>query len=58
VEAALAPFEPRPHWGKMFTMRPEQFRPRFPRLADFRTLLQKHDPRGKFRNAFVERNIF
>ena len=40
VEEALAPFEPRPHWGKMFTMAPERFHPRFPRLADFRALLQ------------------
>jgi len=58
LEEVLTPFHPRPHWGKMFTMTPEKIRARFPRLADFRALLRQHDPRGKFRNAFVERNIF
>jgi xylitol oxidase len=58
VEKALAPFEPRPHWGKMFTMAPKQFHPLYPRLEDFRALLHAYDPRGKFRNAFVERNVF
>src|SRR5262249_7028294 len=54
----LAPLQPRPHWGKMFTMAPEKIQARYARLADFRALLQKHDPRGKFRNSFVERNLF
>jgi xylitol oxidase len=58
LEEALAPFKPRPHWGKMFTMEPEKIRAHYPRLADFRALLREHDPDGKFRNAFVERNIF
>ena len=58
LEEALAQFHPRPHWGKMFTMEPDKIRAHYPRLADFRRLLQKHDPLGKFRNAFVERNIF
>jgi alditol oxidase len=58
LEEALAPFRPRPHWGKMFTMEPERIHAHYPRLADFRELLQQHDPSGKFRNAFVERNIF
>ena len=58
LEEALAPFQPRPHWGKMFTMPPEKIRAHYPRLADFQALLHAHDPRGKFRNAFVERNIF
>ena len=58
LEEALAPFQPRPHWGKMFAMSPEKVRAFYPRLMDFRALLHAHDPRGKFRNAFVERNIF
>ena len=58
LEEALAPFQPRPHWGKMFTMPPHKIRALYPRLADFKALLHAHDPRGKFRNAFVERNIF
>ncbi|BCX04929.1 MAG: putative xylitol oxidase [Candidatus Roseilinea sp.] len=55
IEAALGPFEPRPHWGKLFALSPAQLRVRYPRLADFRALAHDLDPQGKFRNAFVER---
>ena len=58
LEEALAPFQPRAHWGKMFTMPPKEIRAHYPRLADFRALLDTHDPSGKFRNAFIEHNIF
>jgi xylitol oxidase len=53
IEAALAPFAPRPHWGKLFTMDGADIRARYPRLADFRALTQRLDPGGKFRNGFV-----
>jgi alditol oxidase len=58
LEKALAPFDPRPHWGKLFTMPPAAVQPRYARLPDFRALLDAHDPHGKFRNAFVERTVF
>jgi xylitol oxidase len=58
IEDALAPFEPRPHWGKLFTMSAAQVQSRYPRMADFRALLREFDPRGKFRNAFVDETIF
>ena len=58
IEDALAPFEPRPHWGKLFTIPPEQLRPRYPRLVDFGALVARHDSEGKFRNAFVDRYVF
>jgi len=58
IEEALAPFEPRPHWGKLFTIPPEQLRPRYPRLVDFGALVARHDPEGRFRNAFVDRYVF
>jgi alditol oxidase len=57
IEAALAPFEPRPHWGKLFTLAPEAVRAAYPRLPDFVALLARHDPTGKFRNAFLDRYI-
>ncbi|MEU2878718.1 FAD-binding protein [Streptomyces sp. NPDC007070] len=53
VEAALEPFDPRPHWGKVFTTPAAALRGRYPRLADFRTLARELDPAGKFANAFV-----
>jgi xylitol oxidase len=58
IEAELAPFEPRPHWGKVFTLPPEMVRSRYAKLPEFADLLSRHDPAGKFRNAFLERYIF
>jgi alditol oxidase len=58
IEARLAPFEARPHWGKLFTMQPAQLQPLYPRLADFRQLALELDPTGKFRNPFLDTYIF
>jgi xylitol oxidase len=58
LEAALAPFQPRPHWGKLFNLTPAQVQARYPRLTDFQALVRDYDPQGKFRNAFVERYLF
>jgi len=58
VEAALRPFAPRPHWGKLFDLPGAEVQSRYERLADFRALANRHDPAGKFRNAFLDRNIF
>ncbi len=57
IEAALRPFEPRPHWGKLFTLPADEVRAAYPRLPDFISLLERHDPAGKFRNAFVDRYV-
>lgn len=54
IEARLEPFEPRPHWGKAFTMSPELVASRYPRLADFRALAGYLDPEGRFRNPFTD----
>jgi alditol oxidase len=53
IEAKLAPFNPAPHWGKLFTLSPEKIAPRFERIADFEQLFKKYDPEGKFRNDFL-----
>lgn len=58
IEAALAPFRPRPHWGKVFTMAPETLAEAYPRLADFGVLAATLDPEGKLRNHFLERFVF
>ncbi|MGE0724253.1 MAG: D-arabinono-1,4-lactone oxidase [Alphaproteobacteria bacterium] len=58
IEAALAPFDARPHWGKLFTMAPARVRALYPRLPDFVDRLRQVDPRGKFRNAFIHRILF
>lgn len=58
IEERLAPFAPRPHWGKLFTMPPAQLQLRYTKLPAFRELLTAHDPQGKFRNPFLETTIF
>jgi alditol oxidase len=57
VEAALAPFAARPHWGKLFLAGAEAIAPLYPRIADFRGLAERLDPRGAFRNAWLERHV-
>jgi xylitol oxidase len=52
LEEALAPFAPRPHWGKVF-----RHAPGYPRGRDFAALAARLDPAGTFRNAFVERHL-
>ncbi len=58
VEEALAPFEARPHFGKEFRMGAQELEARYPKLPEFRRLAERLDPRGAFRNAFLERTIF
>jgi xylitol oxidase len=58
IEERLAPFEARPHWGKLFTMAPARLRSLYPKLPEFRELLRTYDPQGKFRNAFLDEYIF
>jgi alditol oxidase len=58
IEKELAPYEPRPHWGKLFTMAPAALRARYEKLDDFIAIAQKYDPNGKFRNDFLNTNIF
>jgi len=57
LEAALAPFEARPHWGKVFVARAAAIRPLYPRLPDFLALAERLDPRGAFRNDWFESRV-
>lgn len=51
LEAALAPFDARPHWGKVFTPRdPAEL---YPRWADFVALQRELDPRGALVNDYL-----
>jgi alditol oxidase len=57
IEERLAPFGPRPHWGKVFTIPPAELAPRYEKLGSFRELARRHDPAGKFANAFTARYL-
>jgi xylitol oxidase len=58
IERELAPFHARPHWGKLFTVSPERLKASYEKLPDFIELSKKYDPHGKFRNDFLNKNIF
>ncbi len=57
IEEKLSPFGVRPHWGKLFTIKPGTLQSRYERITDFRKLMQEYDPQGKFVNDFVRKNI-
>lgn len=55
VEAALAPYDPRPHWGKLFAAGPASLARCYRRLPDFRRLVHRYDPAGTFGNELTDR---
>jgi xylitol oxidase len=57
VERVLAPFQARPHWGKLFLAGEGEIAPLYERLGDFRVLLDRLDPRGAFRNDWLTRHV-
>ncbi|WP_018932962.1 FAD-binding protein [Gracilibacillus lacisalsi] len=58
IEEKLTPYHARPHWGKLFTMTKEQVQPLYEKMSDFQQLLEHYDPKGKFRNEFINTYIF
>ena len=57
VEAALAPFGARPHWGKLFLAGAAAIAPLYPRLPDFAGLVRRLDPRRVFANAWLHQRV-
>ena len=57
LESVLAPFEARPHWGKLFNADAEVIAPLYERMPDFIRLVERLDPRGAFRNSWLEARV-
>ena len=57
LEDVLAPFAPRPHWGKLFLAEAAAIAARYEHFADFAELLARLDPRGAFRNDWLETRL-
>jgi alditol oxidase len=57
VEAALAPFAARPHWGKVFLADAAVIAGLYQRLPDFVRLTERLDPRGAFGNAWLDAHV-
>ncbi len=58
IEQTLAPFNARPHWGKLFTMPSKVLASRYTRLNDFKQVIAKYDPAGKFSNGFLAEHLY
>ena len=54
IEAALAPFGARPHWGKISCAGAGVIAACYPRLPAFLALRRRLDPSAKFGNAYLE----
>jgi len=57
VEAALRPFNYRPHWGKVFTADAGYLEGVYPKINEFKALVEALDPTKKFENSFT-RSVF
>jgi len=58
IERELAPFNAKPHWGKLFSISPARLKELYVKLPDFKQLVKEFDPQGKFRNDFLSTNIY
>ena len=56
IEDALAPYEPRPHWAKVFGDTFD-FARLYPKLSDFSALVDQYDPKGTFRAPYLTRTV-
>lgn len=55
IQAVLAPFDARPHWGKWNSLEAPDVAALYPRAADFARLAEQLDPRHRFRNRHLAR---
>ena len=55
IQAALAPFDARPHWGKWNTMTATDVESLYPKLPEFVALAERMDPQHRFRNTYLQR---
>jgi xylitol oxidase len=58
IEKELAPFNVKPHWGKLFTVPASMLASRYQKTNEFKKIVAEFDPHGKFRNDFLEKNLY
>jgi len=58
IEKELAPFKARPHLRKLFTTSATELKSIYKKMPEFVELSRRYDPQGKFRNEYLNRNIF
>src|SRR5688500_13702036 len=57
LERNLSPLAARPHWGESSRRTPRRIAPLYERHADFVRLAERLEPRGAFRNAWLEDHL-
>jgi len=57
LEAALKPFDARPHWGKIFTLPAIKLVDRYPKFDDFLKLKNELDPKNIMQNRYLQRSL-
>jgi xylitol oxidase len=57
LETALAPFEARPHWSKLFNADAASIAPLYERLPEFVRLVDRLDPRRTFLNSWLKTRV-
>jgi len=57
IEAALAPFAARPHWGKVNALDLATIESLYERLPKFRALVARRDPASKFGNEYLRSRL-
>jgi len=55
VEELMMGFGGRPHWGKLHFRTAADLKPAYPRWDDFIAVRNTLDPKGRFRNAYLDR---
>lgn len=58
IEKLLAPYNARPHWGKLFTIPNKILEARYEKMGEFKKLVAEYDPKGKFRNRFLDAILY
>jgi xylitol oxidase len=58
IERELAPFDVRPHWGKLFTIPSAELQRRYEKCAEFKRFVAQYDAHSKFRNEFLSANLY
>jgi len=58
IEKELAPYGVKPHWGKLFTVPAQTLASRYPKMQEYKSFIAGIDPRQKFRNDFLKKNLY
>ena len=53
VARTLDPFDPRPHWGKIYHMDKQRLQAAFPEYGRFKSIRERLDPAGAFLSPYL-----